>query len=135
MRLFALLTFMLLALMARGQEGASALDRVNRLVGPDNVLQVKGKQCVLDGSREGMKVKTDKFSLLDLDPATLVYDADNRIVSISCFSEMGECILRQQLTDGKKNYRWRIAFDVRDSAHANELMVAFGELVSQIQKK
>jgi hypothetical protein len=129
------LTFMLLALMARGQEGASALDRVNRLVGPDNVLQVKGKQCVLDGSREGMKVKTDKFSLLDLDPATLVYDADNRIVSISCFSEMGECILRQQLTDGKKNYRWRIAFDVRDSAHANELMVAFGELVSQIQKK
>ncbi len=135
MRLFALLTFMLLDLMVRGQDGASALDRVNRLVGPDNVLQVKGKQCVLDGFREGVKVKTDKFNLLDLDLATFAFDADNRIVSVSCFSEMGECILRQQFADGKKNYRWRIAFDARDSTHANELMVAFGELVNQIQKK
>ncbi len=135
MRLFALLTFMLLSIAIRAQDGAIALEKVNGLIGPHNTLQNKGKQCVLDGFRDGMKVKTDKFNLLDLDSSTLTYDADNRIVSISCFPEMGECILRHQLTDGKKSYRWRIAFDVRDSAHANELMTAFSELLGQIQKK
>ncbi|MCF8257073.1 MAG: hypothetical protein K9J06_05945 [Flavobacteriales bacterium] len=114
---------------------SDALSRVNVLIGPENSVQVKGKLFIIDGFRSGKKVKTDKVSIYDLDPLSVAYDVENGIVSVSCFSEMGECVQRQLHADGQKNYRWRIAFDAKDAAVAEELMVVLREMLVRTQGK
>lgn len=135
MILFATLLLTLFSVVVSGQGAQMALDRVNALAAPDNVLQIKGKQLMVDGFREGQKVKTDRVNFLDLDPASVAFDTETSVVSVACFAEMGECVQRQQYSDGRKNFRWRIAFDVKDSAHSESLMNALTELLNQLHKK
>jgi hypothetical protein len=117
-----------------GQNGA-ALERANAILAPDNIMEVKGKQLIVVGFREGKKVKTDKVNMLDLDLASVAFDSALSIVSVSCFSDMGECVQRQLHADGQKNYRWRIAFDVKNRTAAETLMVAIREMLNETHKK
>jgi len=121
-------------MLSFGQNG-DALSSANAILAPDNIMEVKGKQLVITGFREGKKVKTDKVNMLDLDPASVAFDTVLSIVSVSCFTDMGECVQRQLHADGQKSYRWRVAFDMKDRMAADALMAAISEMLHQIQKK
>jgi len=123
-----------MSLRSYGQDN-DALSRANTVLAPDHIMEVKGKQLIVVGYREGKKVKTDKVNMLDLDPESVAFDTAFSIVSVSCFPEMGECVQRQLHADGQKSYRWRVAFDMKDRTAADALMAALREMLNQIQKK
>lgn len=134
MRFFALSVLLLMCLHSFGQD-IEMLIRANAVLAPEHVLEVKGKQLIVVGFREGKKVKTDKIHMLDLDPTSVAFDTALSIVSVSCFPDMGECVQRQLHPDGQKSYRWRVAFDVKNRTAADVLMVAIREMLNQMQKK
>jgi len=124
MRFFPFIGLLLLGNIAVAQDSTlAAIERINALVGPEHSIVLKKKQLIIDGFREGIKVKTDKVNVYDLDPKSVAYSADDAIVSMACFGDMVECVERNLLLDGAKNYRKRVAFGVADAATA-ELLVA-----------
>lgn len=112
-----------------------ALEPLNRLIGPDDIVRLERKHLIIEGYREGNLVKSDKVNRYDLDPAGVSYDGETKVVSVPCHSDLDDCVERKLLLDGQKNYRKRVAFGVKDDEQAAKLMDAWRNLLTQLQHK
>ena len=116
-------------------ESNSILSSVNKLISPENIITIQRKSLIIEGFREGEKVKTDKVNYFDLNPKSVSYSEADGIVSISCHEDMSECVERHLLLDGQKNFRKRIAFGMSDHSKAEQLVGELRNLITSLQNK
>lgn len=136
MRFFLGLVLCLTVSRAMAQDDKAAVtDKVNALLGTENTIALQRKTLIIEGFREGIKVKVDKVNYFDLDPASVVYSPVDAIVSVSCHGDVGECVERHLLIDGEKNLRKRVAFGMTDAAKAEQLVTELRTLLEFLQKK
>ncbi len=129
--LLLFLVFIRLGICAQNDDG---LVRINALVTDGQQLSFQKKVIVIEGFKEGVKVKTDRVSPFDLDPERMIFIDAERIVMLPCRDDADECIERRRMPDGQRNHRQRLHFEVSDLEHANALMTAIRDFLSPYQK-
>lgn len=136
MRFFLIIVLLLLVNRAAAQDSVlAAIAGLNAIVGPEHTIALKKKQLIIEGYRDGVKVKVDKVYFYDMDDKSVAYSAEDAIVSMACFDVMGDCVERHLLVDGAKNYRKRVAFGVADAATAELLVAELRRTLQLLHKK
>jgi hypothetical protein len=118
-----------------GQEPSERLARINHIIGPENSIEVKRKEFIVEGFRENIKVKSDVVNYFNLDPETVKYTPSDSIVSFTCYADIGDCVERHLHIDNQRVYRKRVAIRVADFKNAQELVAQLKELIIALQYK
>ncbi len=123
-------------LFASAQDVEAKLVTFNEALGKSYQLSNKGKHLIVEGFREGAKVKIDKVNIYELDLATIKYSENDKTVSVKCYSDLDGCVKRTLVRErNKKSYRNRIVFAVPEKSTGKEIMTKLKLLLNEMSKK
>ena len=134
-RFFIGLLFLLQTSTIFGQEPSERIVRINGIIGPENWIEIKRKELIIEGFRENIKVKSDVVNYFDIDSETVKYTPIDSIVSFACYSDIGDCVERHLQIDNQKVYRKRVAIRVADKKNAQDVVTEIKALILSLQFK
>jgi hypothetical protein len=134
-RFFIGLLFLLQTSTIFGQEPSERIVRINGIIGPENWIEIKRKELIIEGFRENIKVKSDVVNYFDIDSETVKYTPIDSIVSFACYSDIGDCVERHLQIDNQKVYRKRVAIRVADKKNAQDVVTEIKALILALQFK
>ena len=125
----------LLLMVSKGsaQDVLAVINGFNEVTGPAYSVSNKKKVLIIEGFREGERVKVDKVDVFDLDLETLKYSETDHSVSIKCYSELDECITNMLIRErNKKSYKKRIIFGISHNQSGEEVLNKLRQLITKM---
>lgn len=105
------------------------IDYLNSKLNPSCVIEVNGATIIACYySNTGAKIRQDKVSSGALD-TSIVYDKNEKILSIPCLGVEGDCVMRNLYLQKIKRPYARLSFAIDDENKANEIKKAFKHLI------
>lgn len=117
------------------QNNALMLEDFNTIIGDAYSVSIKGKTLIVDGFREGNRVKQDRVNLYDLDLGSLEFSEEEQAVIIRCHADYADCISSTLMRErNKKSYRKRLLFSIASTQSGLEVEEAFKNLIFTLRK-
>ncbi len=99
-------------------------------------LWLKGKSLMINSFRESELVKEDKINIYDLNPKSVVYSTEEKLVVVKCTKDADGCVERKTMKVSRKAYRNRVTFSVTSPDHGEKVVKALHHLINlHIDKK
>lgn len=117
------------------QDVDAKIDQFNAAIGETYELSHKGSKLIIEGFREGKKVKTDEVVIHDLDFKSLKYSEEDNSVSVKCYSDLDGCVKRVLKLDRKKSFRNRMVFGIPEGVSGEEIVNRLRLVFNEMAKK
>jgi len=125
----------LLLMVSKGsaQDVLAVINGFNEVTGPAYSVSNKKKVLIIEGFREGERVKVDKVDVFDLDLETLKYSEADHSISIKCYYELDECVTSSLIRErNKKSYKKRIVFGISHVQSGEEVLNKLRQLITKM---
>ena len=123
-------------ILSISQEVEARILSFNESIGNSYSMSNKGANLIIEGFREGKRIKRDKVNIHELDFASLKFSEDENAVVLKCFSDMDGCVNRVLVNENKKSYRNRILFAIPpDGVSGEEIATKLRMVLNEMSKK
>lgn len=119
----------------QAQDVDAKIDVFNQAIGRSYHVSHKGRTLVIEGFREGKRIKIDKVNIFDLDLKTIRFSEKDASVAVKCYSDLDGCVNRVLLLSKKKSYRQRVVFAVPDGVSGDEILMRLKLVLNDMVKK